>query len=111
MDRLCLLKQPELVSEANHYEKFKTMVEVCKASGINFALMCTHNINAAMKQLHKDGKITDEGTFEDGTYTALYEDDKKLADCLSEEIFYQPGSCRYPTTGCMRHRNRSSRMT
>ena len=49
MDRLCNLKQPEFVSESDHHENFKTMVEVCKANGINFALLFSHNIDAAMK--------------------------------------------------------------
>ena len=39
MDRLGRARQPEDVQEANHYDTFKTIVEVCKASGIDFALM------------------------------------------------------------------------
>ena len=39
LDRLATIRQPEDMLESNHYDKFKTVIEVCKASGIKFAVM------------------------------------------------------------------------
>ena len=86
LDRLSDTKQPEYVSELDHHEKSKAMVEVCKASGINFALMCTHNIDAAMKKLSKDGSISVSGTYADRTYSGFSEVHTKLVNGVAEEI-------------------------
>ena len=40
VDKLSNLRQPEDVHEVKHYGKLKFIVEMCKASGFNFALMC-----------------------------------------------------------------------
>ena len=87
LDRLSNTKQPDVgVSEANHHETFKTIVEVCKASTINFAMMCTANVDMAMKILHNDNKISKNGKYEDGTYFELTKDERKLVDEMAEEI-------------------------
>jgi len=86
LDRLAKTKQPDDVSEANHHEIFKTIVEVCKASTINFALMGTSNVDMAMKALAKSGKISKTGTFKDGTYFNLSEDERALVHDMAEEI-------------------------
>ena len=39
LDRLGKDIQPETVLETDHYETMKTIVEVYKASGVNFALL------------------------------------------------------------------------
>ena len=62
VDKLIELKQPEHVHEVKHYESFKSIVELCKASGINFAVMCSANTNMAIKTLHATGKISRSGT-------------------------------------------------
>ena len=51
IDKLSRLIQPEDVHEVQHYEVFRSVIEMCKASGVNFALMCTDNVNTAMKEL------------------------------------------------------------
>jgi len=43
--------QHENSLESEHYKKFKTAVELCKASGINFSLMCSTNADMAIKEL------------------------------------------------------------
>ena len=47
--------QSENVPEADHYETVKTMVEVFKASGVNFPLLCTYIIDMAEKTLQTEG--------------------------------------------------------
>ena len=86
LDFLSDAKQPEYVSESDHHEKFKAMVEVCKASVINFSLMYTHNIDAAMKKILKDGSISASGTYADGTYSRHNEVHMKLVNDVAEEI-------------------------
>ena len=54
------------IEEARHYESIKMLVKVCKASGMNFALLYTHNINMAMNHLHDSGEISTEGKLNDG---------------------------------------------
>ena len=85
-DKLGELKQPEHVHEVKHYETFRSVVEMCKASSINFALMCTANIDMAMKELGKSSKIKKTGTFSDGTYFTLDDADRNLVDKMAEEI-------------------------
>ena len=65
LDRLSKTIQHEETLESEHYEKFKTVVEVCKASGINFAVMCSANVDMGMTSLHKS-RIIDNADF--GTY-------------------------------------------
>ena len=68
IDNLGRTIQSDTVLEANHYEKFKTIVEVCKANGINFSVLCSANVDTAISILYSKGKINQMGTYEDGTY-------------------------------------------
>ena len=61
------------MKEARHNESIKTLVEVCKASGVNFALLCTYNIDMAMKSLYDAGEITTTGKFKNDDYFRLEE--------------------------------------
>ena len=85
VDKLIELKQPEHVHEVKHYESFKSIVELCKASGINFAVMCSANTNVAIKTLHATGKISRSGTYEDGAYFKLTDVERKAVDMVAEE--------------------------
>ena len=51
LGRLANTRQSENALESEQYDKFKTIVEVCKASGINFASMCSVNVDMAMVEL------------------------------------------------------------
>lgn len=62
------------------------MVEVCEASGVNFALLCSENVNIAMKKLHADRRISKGGTFQDGTYFELLTSEKNLVNKMAEEV-------------------------
>ena len=86
IDRLGITRQPDGMLEADHYKTFKTMIEICKASGINFAVICSANVYMAMKTLFKAKKITNSGTYKDGTYFKLSDDERKLVDDMAEEI-------------------------
>ena len=48
--------------------------------------MCTSNVDMAMKVLSKSGKISKSGTFKDGTYFELNDDERTLVNDISEEI-------------------------
>ena len=61
MDCLGDSRQPYGVSEVKHLETFKTIVEVCKASGVTFSLMYTVNVDTAMKVIFKESKILVNG--------------------------------------------------
>ena len=65
----------------------ETIVEVCRASGINFATMCTANIDTAIKVLYKDEKIAISGEYKDRTYFKMNNDERKLVDNMAEEIY------------------------
>ena len=68
IDRLSKCVQPPKdVDEPAHYKSVKTLVEVAKVSGVNFAMLCTYNIDYAMKALYSAGDISSEGTYDDGT--------------------------------------------
>ena len=62
------------------------MVEVCKASGVNFALMCTYTVDMAMEELYNDRLITKSGKYSDGVYFQLNSDEQKLVNDKAEEI-------------------------
>lgn len=87
MDRLTKAHHPDGISEAKHHESFKTIVEVCKARGINFSVMCSANVDMAIKILHKEGKISKRGSYKDGMYFKLTDDERKLVDSMAEEIY------------------------
>ena len=57
LDRLTAASQPEDVLESEHYEKFKAIIEVCEASGINFSVMYSNSVDMAIKSLHLAGEI------------------------------------------------------
>ena len=92
MDRLSAHRQPDNVHEVKHYESFKSVTEMCKASGINFAVMCSANVNMAIETLSKEGKLADapgaaiNGTYEKGTYFDLDDDQRKLVDKVVEDM-------------------------
>ena len=86
MDKLTSMRQPEEVHEVKRYESFKSVTEMCKASGINFAVMCSANIDMAIKSLNNTGKITATGTYDDGTYFRLSSDERKAVNKVAEEI-------------------------
>ena len=80
LDRITFTRQYEEVLEVKNYDKFKTIVEVCKASGIKFSLMCTSNVDMAIKMLSNTGKMITKQTFKDGVYFKLDPNDRKLVD-------------------------------
>lgn len=86
IDRLGLTRQPDRVLETDHYEAFKAIIEVCKASGINFAVLCSSNVDMAMKTLFKAKKITNSDTYKDGTYFRLSRNERKLVNDMAEDI-------------------------
>jgi len=49
--------------------------------------MCTANVNTAIKILHDNGKITSNGTYEDGKYFSMSDKYRNLVDDMAEEIF------------------------
>jgi len=63
LDKLTSLEQPKTIHEVKHYETFKSVVEMCKASKVNFATMCTENIDTSLVALRKDSKITTTGLY------------------------------------------------
>ena len=86
IDKLTLLRQPVDVYEVKHYETFRSVVEMCKAGGINFATMCTANTNMALNNLRQEGKITTTGSYEDGAYFKLTNDQRIAVDKMAEDI-------------------------
>ena len=68
LNRLTATQQPDDVMKSDHYNKFKTVVEVYKASGINFSVMCSANVDMFIKTLHVSGEISKEGTYKDRIY-------------------------------------------
>ena len=79
-------QQATRVDIAPHHKSFKTIIKVCKASWINFALPCTAKIYEAIKVLYAEGKISSGGTFNNGDYYKLSSDDKILVNNLTEDI-------------------------
>ena len=86
LDRVTAVRQPEDVLESEHYEKYKTIIEVCKASGIKFSVMCSANVDMAIKLLKLAGEMSTSGTYKDGTYFKLTKDERKLVDKKAEGI-------------------------
>ena len=72
--------------EADHYELVKTMVEVCKTSGVIFALLCTHTVDMVVNMLHNEGEISLTGKYKDGIYLKLNDDERELVNDRAEEI-------------------------
>ena len=82
MDKLTRVVQPEDVHEVKHYETFKSVIEMCKASKISFALMYIENINEAMDTLYLSGEIPDgmKGSFDDGKYLDLTKEQREVVN-------------------------------
>ena len=72
--------QPENVMEVEHYKTIKTIFEVWKASGVNFALMCTHTVDMAMQQLNAEIKIATAEKYKDGDYFKATDNERVLID-------------------------------
>ena len=53
IDKLSAMKQPDDVHEVKHYESFRSVTDMCKASTVNFALMCTANVDLAITTIKK----------------------------------------------------------
>lgn len=50
-DALDKLGKPDEMSDSEQFEKVKTVIEVCKVSGVNFPLLCTHTIDIAIDNI------------------------------------------------------------
>ena len=48
--------------------------------------MCSANVDMAIKSLNLAGEISTSGTYKDGTYFKLTEDERELEDEKAEEI-------------------------
>ena len=59
---------------------------MCKASRINFAVMCSANVDMAMAELYATRAITKQVTYKDGGYFKINETERKLVDDRAEEI-------------------------
>ena len=86
LDKLGKAIQTENVLGTDHYKTIKTIVEVYKANGVNFALMCTHTVNMAISTLVKEGLISKGGKFKDGTYFDLDNTERDLVHDKAEDI-------------------------
>ena len=87
LNQLTSTQQHEEILDPYHYDKFKTIVEFCKAIGNNFASMCTANVDMVIKILNDTSEMDTKGTFTDGAYFKLDPDDRKLVDDPAEEIY------------------------
>ena len=87
LNKLAYMKQHDDTHEIKQYESFRSVIEMCETSSIIFAVMCSANINMSMKILKREGKITESGTYEDGTYFKLTDDHRTLVDKMVEEIY------------------------
>ena len=87
LDTLGKAIQLDKVFEADHYETVKTMVEVCKASGVNFPMLCIHTVNMAMNMLHTEGEIFQTGKYKDSVYFRLNENKIDLVNDRVDEIY------------------------
>ena len=93
LDVLTSLRQPDEVLDVNHYETFWCVTEMCKASGINFAVLCSANVNMVIQTLADEGKLVDVtnntkivGTYEDGIYFTLTKEQRTMVDKVAENI-------------------------
>ena len=86
MDKLGRARQPDDVQEANHYKTFRTIVEVCKASGINVALLCDANVDMTIEHLFNEGTISKGEKFKEGAYYKLSDAKRSSVDSMAEEI-------------------------
>lgn len=81
--------QPEDTLESDQYDKFKTIVKVCKASGVNFSVLCSTNIDMAIAELNSTSEIKKTGTYKSGVYFKVedsemnVDDDRANKTCIS----------------------------
>lgn len=75
------------MSEVSYHETFKTIIEVCKVSMVNFVMMCTANVDMAMKTLFNNRKIAKSSSYADRAYVDLTKGERKLVEEMAEEIF------------------------
>ena len=80
LDKLGKDIHPENVIETDHYETINIIVEVYKASGVNFALMCTHTADMAISTLAIEGIISEREKFKDGIYIDLSDAERRLVN-------------------------------
>ena len=86
MYQLYSLKQPDNDPETKHHEKFKTIIEVFKTSGINFSVMSFANIDMSFTSLHNSNQIQSRSIYKVGDYFKLGDVTRKLVDNKSKEI-------------------------
>ena len=87
IDRLGRAIQLVNMLETDHYELVKTVIEVCKASGVSFALLCTNTVDMVMEKLHDEGVLTNKPkSYKDGGYFELDEDKRNAVNERAEEI-------------------------
>lgn len=63
--------QSENIPQSEHFDKFGTIIKVCKASGVNFNLMCLANVDMNIKESSESRDLSKSGTFKDRTYFLL----------------------------------------
>ena len=56
------------------------------ASGINFSVLCSANVDVAIEVLNKQNKISVTGTYKYGTCFVFSKDDRVLVDAMAEDI-------------------------
>ena len=86
LDILCNLVQAKEVTEVVYPERFHSIVEVCKASCVNFAILCTSNVDIMIESLHSKGKITKTGKYKDEVYSTLTKEERALVDKTVENF-------------------------
>ena len=111
LDRLAATRQPEDTLASDQYDKFKTVVKGCKVSGINFAVMCSANIDMANVGLKSTGEMTKNATYKSGTYFHLKDDKRKLVDDRAEEIYLSTRFLSLSSKNSTTNPNKSSRTT
>ena len=62
------------------------MVEVYKASGVNFALLCTNTVDMLMDMLKNENVITKTNKYKDGVYFELDKVERARVDDRAKEI-------------------------
>ena len=86
LDKLGKAIPPETIMEAEHYGALKTVVELYKTSGVNFALLCTRTVDTAMEELYADGEISKVVKYKEVVYFILSNAERKLVNARAEEI-------------------------
>ena len=61
------------------------MVDVYKASGVNFALLFTHTVVMVVNMLHNEGEISLTGKYKNCVYLKLNDNERELVNDRAEE--------------------------